>query len=56
MLTLNGYYNMPEDKNNCYYILSSSCNLCDRSHEGKSRLADSEIGLELGILEFDASS
>jgi hypothetical protein len=29
---------------------------CDGSHEGKSRLADSEIGLELDILEFDASS
>jgi hypothetical protein len=29
---------------------------CDESQEGKSRLADSEIGLELDTLEFDASS
>jgi hypothetical protein len=28
----------------------------DRSHEGKSRLADSDIGLELDTLEFDYSS
>jgi hypothetical protein len=29
---------------------------CEGSREGKSRLADSEVGLELDTLEFDASS
>jgi hypothetical protein len=29
---------------------------CDRSHEGKSGLPDSEIGRGLDILDFDASS
>jgi hypothetical protein len=43
------------------YLIRQKCkhdtfNYCDGSQEGKSRLADSEVGLELDILVFDASS